>query len=259
MNYKRLIVILLFIPGILSIGYLISDRYALSWIDETADNRLGKQVLIPEGDYYVGSDNASEDEQPLRIMHFKSYFIDIHPVTNTQYIEFLLKSHYTPEGPFDQNNALKNPYLPAVNITYKDAFSYAQFFGMRLPAEWEWEAAARSLKKENRFVWGSFPALNKCNCFSDAKDAQSITPVFQFPPNELGLYDMAGNVFEWTSSLYPSNYLLGNNYSQYTLLVLRGGAWTNIVTDLTVSSRTPFASTRYLPWLGFRCVKDAQK
>ena len=246
----------LIIPAVLIIAYLSADTFSLSQTTESEDRRLGKQVLIPEGDYYAGSDQK-EDEQPLRMMHFKSFSIDIHPVTNKQYAAFLMKSNYITEGPFNRNDAIKNPYFPAGNIIYKDASAYAKYYQMRLPTEWEWEIAARSLKKENIHAWGDKIGTAVCNSLINIENLFGMTPVFNYPPNELGLYDMAGNAFEWTSSLYPTRFMLGNNYSNYTLLVIRGGAWNSLINDITVSARSPFPSNRHLPWLGFRCVKDA--
>ncbi len=219
---------------------------------------FGKEKLIPEGDYYVGNDEV-EDEKPLRIMHFKAFYIDVHPVTNIQFLKFLKQSKYKPEGKFEIERALEKRYYPATNITFNDAKAYAEFYGRRLPTEWEWEIAARSLKKENIYAWGITLQENKSNSLKRIDKPQYVTPVFEYPPNELGLYDMAGNVYEWTDSEYPKEYLIGKNANKYKIVVLRGGAWTNILYDLRVSMRVPFPANRYLEWIGFRTVKEYNK
>lgn len=219
------------------------------------DRRLGEQVFIQEGDYYVGSDVA-EDEKPLRIMHFKPFYIDIHPVTNIQYLDFLQESHYKVEGDFDIMAARDKPLYPATNITLNDAVAYARHYKRRLPTEWEWEIAARSLKKENIYAWGSKIESDKCNWLKSINEPRYVSPVFEYPPNELGLYDMAGNVYEWTASEYPKEFLTGRNISKYKIVVLRGGAWTDIIYDLRVSMRVPFPANSHLEWVGFRTVKQ---
>lgn len=259
MSKKMLSVLILFI--LISLTNVSSEKLGGESLapgaDDLNETRLGKQIYIKEGDYYVGSD-AVKDEKPLRLMHFKPFNIDIHPVTNKQYADFLKKSNYKTEGPFDGNEANTNPYFPAGNITLNDAIAYAEFYKMRLPTEWEWEIAARSLKKENAYSWGDALKADQCNWLEDVRNPKGLISVFKYPANELGLYDTAGNAFEWTSSLYPSNFLLGKNFSRFSIMVIRGGAWTNLVNDIRVSSRTPFPSTHYLLWLGFRCAKDAQ-
>ena len=222
------------------------------------DDRLGKEVLIPEGDYYVGS-NDEEDEKPLRLMHFKAFYIDIHPVTNIQYLEFLKVSKYKIEGGFDVKQAKENPLKPATNLTLNDAMAYAKYFNRRLPTEWEWEIAARSLKKENIYAWGKKIEEGKCNWLDSIDKPRYVSPVFEYPANELGLYDMAGNVYEWTISEYPKEFLVGRYVGGHKIVVLRGGAWTNIIYDLRVSMRVPFAADRYLDWIGFRTVREYNK
>jgi formylglycine-generating enzyme required for sulfatase activity len=82
-------------------------------------------------------------------------------------------------------------------------------------------------------------------------------PVFSYPPNALGLYGMAGNVFEWTSSEYEEKYLYGKYFKGQTLKILRGGSWTNKAFDIRATTRTPFPAGRCLEWIGFRCVSTA--
>jgi formylglycine-generating enzyme required for sulfatase activity len=217
--------------------------------------RLGKQVYIKPGDYYVGSDKET-DNKPLRMMTFKGFYIEIHPVTNGQYVEFLSKSHYQPKGTFDMNEASRFPDLPATNLTYEDAAAYAAFFHKRLPTEWEWEIASRSLKKDVVYVSQYLPH-NQRGHFLFNKE-YSRKPVFSYPPNELGIYGMAGNVFEWTSSKYNERYLFGKYFHTFSLKVLRGGAWTNRALDIRTTTRTPFPASRCLEWIGFRCVRDRE-
>ncbi len=219
------------------------------------NGRVGARVFIRGGQYYIGNDRE-KDNRPLRLMTFRGFFIDAHPVVNRQYARFLAESHYEPEGKFDVEKAREHPLLPATAVTLRDASAYARFYHKRLPTEWEWEIAARSLKKEIIYASGSLPTLESGNFFR-YKQRNGRTPVFRYPPNALGLYDMAGNVFEWTSSRYSGGKFLGKYYSRYRLMVLRGGAWTSIASDVRVTTRTPFPAGRFLDWIGFRCVSAA--
>lgn len=234
---------------------LFSD-HRVSEPGSAQEKRLGSQVEIPAGHHFVGGE-IEEDNRPRRRVYFRGFFMDIHPVVNRQYIRFLKESGYQPTGNFDPEGVRKRPLHPATGITLEDARAYARFYHKRLPTEWEWEIAARSLKKDVVYSAATVPSLETGNFFR-YKQENGTTPVFSYPPNELGLYDMAGNVFEWTSSSYPSERVQGKYGKLYHLVVLRGGAWTNIAHDVRVTTRTPFPASRHLPWIGFRCVSDKQ-
>jgi len=216
-------------------------------------NLIGKQIRIAKGYYYIGS-NKERDNKPLRKVFFKEFCIDVFPVTNKEYSEFIRKSGYKPKGGFSVVKGEKAPYHPATELTYEDALKYAKSKNMRLPTEWEWEIAARSLKKDIVYVSINLTHKKRGHFISDREYYNK--PVFSYPPNELGLYQMTGNVYEWTSSKYDDEFLYGKYKKGFKITVLRGGAWTNNSSDARVTTRTPFPSTRSLKWLGFRCVKD---
>ncbi len=212
------------------------------------------EILIKPGKYSTGETNNYDN--PTREFITQGFFIDIHPVTNRAYLDFLKKSGYKIKGRFNSISAEKNPDLPATGLTYHDCESFAVFYGRRLPSEWEWEIAARSLKSSNLYFHGKASKKNEGN-FLNSKIYKKVE-VMLYKPNEIGIYGMEGNVFEWTSGNYEDSFLTVKKSGQPRLKVLRGGSWTNQSFDVKTTTRTPFPPERYLEWIGFRTVKDVR-
>ena len=174
---------------------------------------------------------------------------------------------------------------PVVHISFEDALSYCQWAGRRLPTEAEWEYAARGGKKNKIYFWGNlsnslskyvnswegeFPVNN-----TQADGFEKSAPVKTYPPNDFGLYEISGNVWEWTSDWYNINYYescrknsLTNNPkgadSAYNPnnpyieeKVIRGGSFLcndSYCASYRVSSRMATDPNTSLEHLGFRTV-----
>jgi len=120
--------------------------------------------------------------------------------------------------PIGPASSIKNkPNYPVVQIAYEDAEAYAKWAGKRLPTEAEWEFAARGGLSGKPYVWGdAFRPNGKWmanthqghfpNTDSGADGFTGISPVAHYPPNAYGLYDMAGDVWQWTSDWYRPDY-----------------------------------------------------
>lgn len=221
-------------------------------------------VLIPGGYFNMGSVDST-NEKPVHQVWIDTFYLDAHEVTNRQYREFI-KATGHPPPPFLKDSILGRPDHPVVGVSYDDACAYAFWAGKRLPTEAEWEYAARGGLKDKIFPWGNDPPDGRCNFAPHGKkelDGWAFTaPVGRFKPNAFGLYDVAGNVWEWCSDFYDSTYYQRSPErnptgpdSGYTR-VLRGGSWLSInPKHLKCSSRLelkPFIRDRYY---GFRCAK----
>lgn len=195
-----------------------------------------------------------------------------------------------PEGP--KSNLKGREKYPVVDIAYEDAESYAKWAGKRLPTEAEWEFAARGGLSGKPFVWGDEfrpQAHWMANTFQGrfpvhdtGEDGHAgITSVAQYPPNGYGLYDMAGNVWQWTSDWYRADYyqqlaaaggVTRNPRGPSSSLdpsepgekkrVMRGGSF--LCTDqycsrYLVGTRGKGEESTGTNHLGFRCVRDPKK
>ncbi len=193
-----------------------------------------------------------------------------------------------PEGPASTLEGRSNH--PVVHIAYDDALAYATWKGKRLPTEAEWEFASRGGNEQQRYSWGnevtpqgklmantfqgSFPVVNLTE-----DGFGSTSPVKSFPPNNYGLYDMIGNVWEWTSDWYDINYFKtlsrnavtdnpqgpGKSFDPnepYAMKrVTKGGSFlcaTDYCTNYRPSARQGTAFDSGQSHIGFRCVKDVE-
>ena len=194
-----------------------------------------------------------------------------------------------PSGPKSDIRSKEN--YPVVQIAYEDAAAYAKWAGKRLPTEAEWEFAARGGLAGKPFVWGDefrprgkWMANTHQGHFPNSDTGEDgfigASPVAYYPPNPYGLYDMAGNVWQWTSDWYRPDYykqlasmegVTRNPKGPETALdpaepnvpkkVHRGGSY--LCTDqycsrYIVGTRGKGDIASSTNHLGFRCVKDAQ-
>lgn len=137
------------------------------------------------------------------------------PPENTKQVGYLSWWHWTPganwQHPFGADSDIKGKEnYPVVHIAYEDALAYTQWAGKSLPTEAQWEYAARGGLQNQKFTWGNEYSAEKANTwqgifpfFNTKQDGYSGTaPVGSFPPNAYGLYDMTGNVWEWTADWF---------------------------------------------------------
>ena len=187
-----------------------------------------KMVLIPAGDFEMGDHHnvGGHDEKPVHTVYIDAYYIDKYEVTNAQYAKFLNEygkdtdaaGHYLLD--IDDTWCLiekaGNTYRseagyenhPVMDVTWYGAAAYAQFYGKRLPTEAEWEKAARGGLVGKKYPWGNDLTHDNANhAGAGGRDRwDGTSPAGSFPPNGYGLYDMAGNAWEWCADEYDSGY-----------------------------------------------------
>jgi sulfatase modifying factor 1 len=239
-----------------------------------------------------------EDETPCHKVSVGAFYMDAYEVTNAQYKKFVQATgRNEPEGfrlvPGSNNSVelklgfkpwsdpdFNNDKQPVACVTWESAKTYAEWAGKRLPTEAEWEYAARGGLAGKRYVWGNdwSPPKNSGNfidekfkkAFPDWKiidgydDGYTYTaPVGSYKPNGYGLYDMAGNVWEWCADWYDDKYY-ANSPKQNPkgpdsgfAHVMRGGSWlSNGTSSLRVAERyyLNVYPVTVLSNAGFRCV-----
>ena len=239
-------------------------------------------VLIPAGEFKMGSNDGEFDEKPVHTVYVDAFYMDVYEVTNSQYKKFVDanpawgKDHIP--GRYHDGNYLKhwtgNSYgrgdSPVVYVSWYGAMAYAKWAGKRLPTEAEWEKAARGGLSSKKYPWGNLLDSSKAKYRGGG-----TTGVGTYLPNKYGLYDMAGNVWEWCLDAYDGDFYRSSPRrnpiagaadiiqatSKFTIVktprVLRGGAWSSSRSTLRVSDRRRFNPVLTDNGSGFRCVKAA--
>ncbi len=192
-------------------------------------------ALVPEGEFGMGVDGTIglDDERPLHKVWLAAYFMDLYEVTTSPYVRFLAATGRTPPWLWDSVNLAIHGDRPVIGVDWDDADAYCRWAGKRLPTEAEWEKAARGTN-ERRFPWGNqAPTAELANFAVGARFSysQALMPVGHYDKaaSPFGLYDMAGNVWEWVQDWYDGGYYerspernpAGPEQGQFK--VLRGG------------------------------------
>ena len=226
-------------------------------------------VLIPAGEFIMGSDERMPDEGPEHKVYLDSYWIDRYEVTNAQYKKFIdATGRHSPSHFQNRTYPVGKADHPVTEVTWYDAEAYCAWAGKRLPTDQEWEKAARGTDGR-MFPWGNEFDVNKANTpqrWEALKQEGDTMPVGSFPNgvSPYGVYDMSGNVWEWTSSwykAYPGNKHPSENYGE-TYKTLKGGSWWDCSfykcgISAPVFNRSFFIRTTHNKSFGFRCAKDA--
>ncbi|MGH9536697.1 MAG: formylglycine-generating enzyme family protein [Terriglobales bacterium] len=262
------------------------------------DQRGGEMAAVPGGTFEIGIDAAEvprlksvfginsarlfEPEMPRHTVTIDSFYLDKYPVTNAQFRKFIdVNPEWRPEriaGNLHNGNYLKQrtdaeapvgkPDHPVVNVSWYAAVAYCRWAGKRLPTEAEWERGARG-GLTGIYPWGDQP-VDKSRANYSGSGIGTTTTVGTYPANGYGLYDMAGNVWqfvadEWQS--YPAaaqenpmaggdRFTDGTSFLEVkTRRVIRGGSWGGDPINLWVEYRDSHPPNGAQEFVGFRCAK----
>jgi iron(II)-dependent oxidoreductase len=218
-------------------------------------DEFDKMAEIPAGQF-IYQDGKDTIKNP--------YLIDVYPVTNRQYEQFIKAGGYRNEDYWSSegkdwlkkvnedkpiywhDEKWNQPEHPLVGVSYFEAEAYAEWARKRLPTEKEWERAARGIDG-SEYPWGNKFDKEKCN--TKESGIRKTTRVTRYPNGRSseGCYDMAGNVWEWTSSFYDK---------KRDSKVLRGGSWNDDQDDARCADRDGGSPSFRDFFMGFRCVRD---
>ena len=221
-------------------------------------------VLVPAGEFIMGSSMGEADERPERRVYLDAFFMDRHETTVEQYAKFLDATSHDAPPEWNIMSRAMHQKRPVVNVEWADAAAYCTWAGKRQPTEAEWEKAARgtdgrlypwgyesptrvhaNLRKE---TWSNHYVLSTVGSYEDGKSPYDI-------------YDMAGNVWEWVSDWYDADYYKTAPLRNPTgpargmSKVVRGGSWGSGPEGLRAAERETHVPSFQGYGTGFRCAK----
>jgi sulfatase modifying factor 1 len=236
-------------------------------------------TIVPAGPFPMGvpsgDRDGGRDEYPRHEVFLDAYAIDVYEVTNGRYLAFVKATgHRVPQNPRDatrnlwQGDVITDSLAdrPVVNVDWSDAAAYCAWAGKRLPTEAEWEKAAKG-NHDWRFPWGNVePTAKHLNYNQQWIGEKTLMPVgsYEAGKSPYGVYDMAGNVWEWVNDWYDARYYEKSPKKNPkgpetgTKRVLRGSGWQNETPTVRIFTRVDSEPSVRNESTGFRCARDAK-
>ncbi len=240
------------------------------------DFGLFEMVYVEGGTFQMGSNDseAYDNEKPVHTVTVNDFYIGKYEITNIQYCEFLNAEGNQTEGvdtwldisDEDCQIEIRNDVFypkngkddyPVIEVTWYGAKRFCEWAGGRLPTEAEWEYAARGGNESENYKYSGSNNIDEVAWYGNNSNDETHN-VGTKTPNELGIYDMSGNVWEWCSDWYGSNYYsnsptenpTGTTSSSYR--VLRGGSWNSNAERCRPANRSRSTPDNSYNYLGFR-------
>jgi formylglycine-generating enzyme required for sulfatase activity len=238
-------------------------------------------VLIPAGEFPMGSIGNAPDERPVHIVYLNDYFMDQTEVTNAMYAACVASGKCEKPRFITSNtqNAAINSYYygnpkfdnyPVIFVSWEDAKTYCKWAGRRLSTEAEWEKAASwdaATVTKRLYPWGNSIDCSYANYYGKGSDlcVGDTTPVGDYPQgaSSYGVLNMAGNVSEWVMDRFDPLYY-GNSSEENPrgpasgdYIVIRGGSFLVGKDSLRTTERDMRTPDYASKSIGFRCAMDA--
>jgi sulfatase modifying factor 1 len=219
-------------------------------------------IIIPEGFFWMGSEDGHENEMPRHRVWVDSFGIGKFPVTNRDYRIFVETTGASSPA-FWTGPMFSDPHKPVVGVSWHDAIAYCRWLTestgeeFRLPTEAEWERAARGDRDGAPYPWGDEPPWERADTGYDVVTGGPAR-IGANPPNDFGLYDMSEGVHEWCSDYYDARYYhyspernpQGASHGQRR--ASRGGSWRHRVKFSRCAARSSLPPTFKYADYGFR-------
>lgn len=228
-------------------------------------------VLVPAGEFAMGSDKGDEDEFPVHRVNLNAFYIDKFEVTNGRFAKFVDAIQSEPPWGFaDKDTPVIYADRPVRWVSWMDAMGYCLWAGKRLPTEAEWEKAARGTDGRI-YPWGNdqpTPVHAVYGLKEGGEETISDIGARDKGRSPYGAHDLAGNLYEWVMDWYAEDYYM--NFAanlavnprgpiEGTVKVQRGGSYINSPYRLRSSFRTKGEPAEQDPNVGFRCAQDVPK
>lgn len=230
----------------------------------TMEGKDGMVLLyVPAGEFTMGSDNGEPVEKPVHKVYLDAFWIDQTEVTNEMYSKCVLAGQCDPPGASTMDYFRIPAYAkhPVVYVNWEMANTYCSWAGRRLPTEAEWEKAARGTDAFT-YPWGEGIDCDKANYQSSCVHETSPVGSYVSYKSPYGVYDMAGNVWEWVNDWYadgyyynsPSSNPVGPDTGQYRSS--RGGSWASDASNARSAFRGRLDPSSMSYYGGFRCARS---
>jgi len=210
---------------------------------EIAGRDGAPMVLVPAGEFLYGADK--------RRLSLPAFYMDKYEVTTSRYATFIHATGRQDPSLWESMVPVKYGDRPVIGVTWHDADAYCRWAGKRLPTEQEWEKAARGTDGRT-YPWGDDEPTNRHANFDRGYDFDyailATVGSLEAGQSPYGIHDLAGNVWEWTSSDYD-----GSNK------VLRGGSWGDDAYDLRSPDRAKYSPSDWYDDIGFRCLQGVSR
>ena len=240
--------------------YCPYHKTVLTWGRDTLTAKDGNEmVLIPAGEFLMGSNLGAKDEKPAHKIWLDAFYIGKYEVTVGQYKRFIQETGYPAPDWSKVGKHSPTDKHPIIWVSWHDATAYCNWAGCRLPTEAEWEKAARGKTGRQEYPTGDVLTPLHANYNNTYEGA---TAVGKFPAAGFGVCDMAGNTYEWCGDWYGADFYPISSYknpegpNSGTHRILRGGSWGNIPGYLRCADRNSLTPDSPYFLVGFRVAKD---